>query len=730
MREKEPGKDQDKGVVALSLPVNRRQFLKRLGVLGGGIIVYFTVGEPRASARTSRTGFLGANIPEDFNAFLRIGADGRVTCLTGKIEMGQGPITSLPQMLAEELDVSYDAVDIIMGDTEFCPWDGGTFGSLTTRHFGIFLREAAAEAKGVLMELAAEYLMRPVEHLTTENGVVFDKGQPLHRVTYSRLTQGKIIERRLKKVPPLKPPSAFTIIGRSYLRRDAYEKVTGKALYAGDIRVPGMIYAKILRPPAHGATLKSVETSEAEKVVGVRLIRDGDLIAVLHEHPDEAERALARIRARYDRPRTGIDDQNIFDHLMKRAPGPETASRGGSLETGKGLATTLIKETYLNSYVAHAPMEPHTAVAKVENNRVTVWASTQAPFRVRQLVAGTLNLPPENVRVITPFVGGGFGGKNASDQAAEAARLAKLAGRPVQVAWSREEELFYDTFRPAAIVKIKSGINGSGDIVLWDYKVYFAGERGCEQFYNIPHHMEAVYGQWRGTAAGVHPFAVGPWRAPANNTNTYARELHLNIMASEAGIDPLEFRLRNLKDRRMIGALEAAAEKFGWQPAKTPSGRGHGVACGIDAGTYVAAMAEVRVDKQTGNVDVRRVVCAQDMGIVVNPEGARLQMEGCITMGLGYALSEEVRFRDGEIFDRNFDTYGIPRFSWLPEIETVLVENADVPPQGGGEPAVVCMGGVIANAVLDATGARLFQLPMTPARIKEAMKKVPQGKGT
>ncbi len=716
--------DYDENTIASSLPLDRRKFLKRLGALGGGIIIYFTVGDSPTWAQRRRTGFLGARIPTDFNAFLRIGADNKVTCLTGKTEMGQGPITSLVQMLAEELDVSYDSVDIIMGDTDICPWDAGTFGSLSTRYFGVFLREAASEAKGVLKELAANYLTCPIGRLRTEDGVVFDKTQPHNRVTYGRLTKGKIIERHLKKLPPLKPASEFTIMGKSYVRRDAHEKVTGKAQYAGDIRLPGMVYAKILRPPAHGATLKNVDTSAAERMRGVQVVRDGNLIAVLHEYPDEAEKALAEINAQFDMPKTGIDEKNIFDHLLKVAPEPEIASEGGDLIAGEGRSTAIFEKTYLNSYVSHAPIETHTAVANIEKGKATVWVSTQRPFGVQEAVAGSLGFRSKDVRVITTFVGGGFGGKNSNREAVEAARLAKLTGKPVQVAWSRAEEFFYDTFRPAAVVKIKSGMNDAGNIVLWDYNVYFAGQRGCQQFYEIPHHREAVYGRWRGISPGSHPFAVGPWRAPANNTNTYARDLHLNIMASKASTDPLEFRLRHLRDKRMIAVLRAAARKFGWRSSRAPSGRGYGISCGIDAGTYVATMAEVDVDKGSGKVTVKRVVCAQDMGLVVNPEGAKMQMEGCLTMGLGYALTEEIRFQNGQIFDLNFDTYDIPRFSWLPEIETVLVENANLPPQGGGEPAIICMGGVIATAIHDATGAKLFQLPMTPARVKEALKKV------
>ncbi|UCE50361.1 MAG: xanthine dehydrogenase family protein molybdopterin-binding subunit [Phycisphaerales bacterium] len=455
-------------------------------------------------------------------------------------------------------------------------------------------------------------------------------------------------------------------------------------------------------------------------VSGVRLIRDGDFVAVLHKNPDEAEGALAKIKAQFDLPETQVDDENIFDHLLKNAPAENVVDRAGDLNSGEELADTLVEETYLNSYVAHAPIETHTALAKVDGGKATVWASTQGPFRVRDQVAQALGFSSENVRVITPFVGGGFGGKTSGPQAVEAARLARLAGKPVQVAWSRAEEFFYDTFRPAAAVKIKSGITKSGKIVLWDYGVYLAGSRGSQQFYNVPHHRTATFGEWRGGSGGAHPFGAGPWRAPANNTNTFARESQIDIMASKAGVDPVEFRLTNLTDARMSRVPKAAAAKFDWTPSKSPSGRGLGVACGIDSGTYVATIAEVEVDNTKGDVQVKRVVCAQDMGIVINPEGARLQMEGCITMGLGYVLSEEIHFKGGKILDLNFDTYEITRFSWVPQIETVLVEAQDVSPQGGGEPAIICTGAVIANAVHDAVGIRLFQLPMTPERVKEA----------
>jgi len=696
--------------------LSRRDFLK---VTGGGIIIFFTVGDlEELWLQRGRREY-----PEEFNAYLRIGEDNRVECLSGKIEMGQGAITALAQLLADELDVSLDSVDMIMGDTDRCVWDMGTFGSRCIRYFGPPLRAAAAEARAVLLEIGSERLQVPKSRLQTENGVIFDKENKTKRITYGEIAKGQKIQRYMEKKPEVKSPDEFKIINKPVFHRDAAEKVTGHAKFAGDIRLSDMLYAGIVRPPAHGARLKSVDTSAVKKMKDIILVEEDDLIAVLHETPDGAANALKSIKAEYDVPEPEVNDKTIFDHLLKVAPEGRTRAEEGNLQEGEKISEHVFEETYLNSYVAHSPIEPHTAVAEIKDNKAALWVSTQAPFRVKDQVARVLNIPAENVRILTPFVGGGFGGKTRSQQALEAARLAKIAGRPVQVAWSRQEEFFYDTFRPAAVVKIKSGIDNSGKVLLWDYNVYFAGDRGSVQFYNIPHHRTVVTGSWGG-GEGVHPFDVGAWRAPAVNTNTFARESQIDIMAAKAGVDPLEFRMKNLNNDRMKRVLKAAADKFGWTPVKIPSGRGVAIVCADYLDTYIAAAAEVAVDKKSGNVRVKRVVCAQDMGLVVNPQGATIQIEGCITMGLGYTLSEEIQFRSGEILNKNFDSYELPRFSWVPEIEVVLIDEKDKPALGCGEPAIVLMGGLIANAIFDACGARLFQLPMTQERVKEALKKV------
>ncbi|HJU84421.1 MAG TPA: molybdopterin cofactor-binding domain-containing protein, partial [Holophagaceae bacterium] len=660
--------------------------------------------------------------PTDFNAYLRIGPDGRVTCLVGKVELGQGSMTALAMLLAEELDVALDRVDMVMGDTDLCPWDMGTFGSLSIWQFGPVLRGAAAEARAVLLQLASEKLGVPAARLQVKDGVVSRIGDTSVHTTYGQLVQGRRIERHLEKVP-LKAVSAFTLVGHPAARKDALEKVTGRARYAADQALPGTLHARVLRPPAHGARLRRVDTSAAERLPGVRVLREGDLIAVLHERPDAADRALEALKTDWTPSPSTLDDGTIFDHLVKHAPPAETVVAQGNLKAGEAQAARVHEARYLNSYVAHAATETHSAVAQFVDGKATVWASTQAPFMVKAQVARALGLSAQKVRVITPYVGGGFGGKSAGAQAVQAARLARLAGRPVQVVWDRAEEFFQDTFRPAAVVDIRAGVSKEGRLTFWDCKVVGAGSREAGHTYAIPHQRITSAGGWQGgEPSDLHPFGVGAWRAPSANTNVFARESHIDALAAQSGLDPLAFRLANHGDPRMLRVLKLAAERFGWAPRPAPSGRGVGLACGVYRGTYVAAMAEVAVDRVTGRVRVQRVVMAQDMGVVVNPDGAKQQMEGSITMGLGYALTEEVRFKAGEVLDRNFDTYELPRFSWLPRIETILVDNPEVPAQGGGEPPIIVMGALLANAIHDAVGVRMLQLPMTPARILAALR--------
>jgi nicotinate dehydrogenase subunit B len=685
--------------------VDRRTFCK---LVGGGVVVLVTAKPADLFAQQRRS------YPEDLNAYLRIDENGRVTLFSGKIEMGQGVHTSLAQMAAEELGVPLDAIAMCMGDTDTCPWDAGTWGSQSTRFFGPAVRAAAAEARTVMIKLASEKLGTPREQLSVADGVVSGGGKS---VTYGELAKGKQIARLVDEKAVLRAAKDFKIVGKPTKRLDAHDKVTGRAKYAGDTRLPGMLYARILRPPAHGAERKSLDTAKAKAMDGVTVVERDDLVAVLHPTPDGAAEALSLIKAEWTKPDAAFDTESVGAYFVKSGGAGEVKTSKGDV----GAASNAIESTFRTGYLAHAPMEPHTAAAEWKDGKMTVWASTQSPFGTRSRIAQSLGLDESKVRVITPFVGGGFGGKSAAGQAVEAARLAQIAGKPVMVAWTRGEEFFFDTFGPASVIRVVSALGDGGKIASWDSHVYGAGERSSEMLYDVPNVRLTSY---INRSSKVHPFATGPWRAPGAGMNVFARESQIDILAAKAKMDPLECRLKNAADPRLRRVLTTAADAFGWKPAAGPSGQGRAIAVSVDAGTYCALCAEVAVDRKTGAVQVKRIVAAQDMGLVINPTGAKMQMEGCITMGLGYVLSEELRFNGGDIADRNFDTYELPRFSAVPKIETLLIKNDELAPQGGGEPAIVPMGAVIANAVFDAVGVRMMRLPMTKERVLAAMKAV------
>ena len=711
--------NQAKTSVAENSPgMKRRSFIK---LLGGGIILFFQPWDPAgllAMPQQQRR-----TLTKDYNAFLHIAEDGMVTCYTGKIEMGQGIITGLAMMMADELDIPFEKVKMVMGDTELCPYDAGTWGSQSTQTFGPAMRAAAAEAKAVLIELASAQLGVPATDLVVKEGLISDRDNVNASVTYAQLAKGKKLEKYLDVKPAAENFSGFTIVGTPHKRVDAIDKVTGRAKYTGDLKIPGMVFARILRPPSHGARMTSVDVSGAEKIPGVQVVREGDFVAVVGENKDRVDEAVVRIKAEFSFKELPVNDKNVYEWMVKAESRSSVVREGGNIGEGRKRSAKVFESEYHDPYVAHAAIETHTALAHLVDGKMNVWASTQSPFGLQDAIVNELKMTRETVRVRTPFLGGGFGGKAAYQQGVEAAKLAKLTGKPVMLMWTREEEFFYDTFHTANVIRVSSGIDDSGKISFWDYHVWFAGTRGSEVIYDVPDFRTMSYSENR-AAFQVHPFGTGPWRAPNNNSNTFAREVQIDIMASAAGIDPLEFRLKNLRDEKMIACLRSVADKFGYTPAKGPSGRGIGIACGHDAGTWVAEIAEVRVDKASGKVKVLRVACSQDMGLCVNPEGALIQMEGCITMALGYTLTEEVHFEGGDVLDRGFDTYEIPKLSWLPKIDCVILDRKDKPPKGGGEPAIIAVGAAVANAIFDATGARLYRTPMTPERVIEALKKV------
>jgi len=692
--------------------MDRRDFMKRFGT---GLVVAFSVGKSPL-----RAGALAQDDTPGLNAFLKIGEDGKVTLYAGKIEMGQGPITSLPMEVADELDVRLEDVNMIMADTDLCPWNEGTYGSLSTRVFGQVIRGAAAKARAVLVKMAAKELSLDEAELETFEGFVRSRSNKSKKISYGQLTKGKeILETSVGDVP-LKKVSEFRIMGKPMLRVDSEEKVTGEAKYSGDIQLPGMLCARILRPPSLGAKLLSVDTSKAESMEGVKIVKEGELVAILHPSQHMAAKALATVKAEWEEDEVDLDHESLFDHIQKVSTQRQVLASEGDLSIGKAAAAKEVNGIYKDPYIAHSPIENHSATAVMEEGRLKVWASCQTPYPTRDDIAEELGMDQKNVQLLPIFVGGGFGGKIYNPQAMEAARLAKLTGKPIQLSYTREEEFVYDRLRPASLVKIDSGLDEAGRITHWDFAVHMGGGRESEHFYDIPHSRTSVMRAARDTRD--HIFYIGAWRAPSVNTNTFARESHMDMLAAAAGIDPVEFRLRHLEhDPRMAHVVKSGAERFGWTPAKGPSGRGYGFAVGIDVGSYVVVFVEVDVEKDTGYVQVKRAVCVQDMGMVVNPQGAKLQMEGCILMGLGYALREEIQFEGRKMLTTNYDSYSITQFNMVPEIDVHIVDSKDETPYGGGEPPVVVMGGAVANAVFDATGARIYRQPLTPERVKEAI---------
>lgn len=705
--------------------LDRREFLKKLG---GGIIVVFCLG------KLSLLDGMAQNTKEDpsnFNAYLRIKEDGRINCYTGKIEMGQGIITSLAQVLADELQVSIDKIDMVMGDTELCPYDAGTWGSLTTRFADPVIRAAAAEAREILLDLAAEKLEVDEGELMIENGVISAKNSPSKKITFAEITKGKKIVKTLSKKPEIKKASQFKLIGKPIISTDSLAKVTGKAQYSGDIKLPGMVYAKVVRPAVYGSKKIAVDASGLSDFEDVELINEGDLVAVVHPKLEIASKAAKKVKVTWEAPEANADTDSIFEFIEDHMTGNRVFKEGGDLEVGRKASKTIIKGKYLDGYKAHAPMETHSATCYFEGEKLIIWASTQTPFGVQKQLSRELKIDLDKVHVKQIFLGGGFGGKIYSKQAIEAALISKSCGKPVQLVWSRKEEFLYDRFRPAAIMNATTGVDSNGKLVLWDFDIYCAGTRGCTIFYGAENHRtrefneKNVKGDSHTTKlkrGGVHPVGTGAWRAPGNNSTVFARESHIDVTAHKIGIDPLKFRLDNLNHDNMKATLELAADTFGWD-RKKKEGHGYGIALGEDAGTCVAIIAEVYVNKKTGEVQPINIVCAQDMGQVVNPHGATVQTEGGVTMGLGYALFEEVEFNGGKVKTRSFKNYEITKFSKTPEITCVFRDKMDAKPEGGGEPAIICVGGAIANAVFDASGARVNRMPVTPERILEALKK-------
>jgi isoquinoline 1-oxidoreductase len=691
---------------------DRREFFK---FLGAGIVIVSVWKEAHGQESGSDKSARGESLPKEIGAWLHIGEDGAVTAYTGKAELGQNIRTSLSQAIAEELHVPIDKIKMVMGDTKLTPYDRGTFGSRTTPEMNLRLRKVASAARDILVGMAAAQWQVDRKRLLAGDGKITDPGGK-RSVEYAALVKGRELTETVPAEDPLTPATQWTMAGRSVPKVDGRDFVTGKHRYPSDQKLEGMLHGKILRPPSFGATLSTLDTSEAEKLPCVIVVHDGDFVGVAAPSTEMASRALATIRAEW-KSQPQISNKELFECLKKNpveGSGPlESAFKHetGSMEKAAASADHHLQQSYTVNYIAHAPLEPRAALAEWSGDNLTVWTRTQRPFGVRGELAEAFRMPEDRVRVLMPDTGSAYGGKHTGETAIEAARLARTAKRPVKVFWTREEEFSWAYFRPAGVIDISCAMRKDGTIVGWEFHNYNSGAAGIRTFYDIENQR-----------IQYHPSRTvlrqGSYRALAATANHFVRESFMDELAHLLKMDPLEFRLKNLKDERLRAAFQAGANKFGWGRAKTSEGQGFGMGGGFEKGDNVATFAEVAVDRKSGDVKVVRLVTGFECGAVVNPDHLRNQVEGGNVMAMGGALFEAIEFQNGQILNGRFSDYRLPRFSDVPVLETVLLDRPDLPSAGAGEGSLVGVAPAIANAIFDATGVRLRSLPLVPNGLK------------
>jgi isoquinoline 1-oxidoreductase len=687
--------------------LERRDFFK---FLGGGLVLLLALDGTTAGAQESGRGpaFRPDARPPELAAWLHIAEDGTITVYTGKTEVGQNIRTSLAQAVAEELRVPIGWVQLVMADTDLTPYDMGTFGSRTTPLMAPQMKKVGAAAREALIDLAADQWKVDRTSITMAGGKVKNNASG-ESIGFGELTRGQKLVKTVDGAT-VTPPSQWTLEGTSAPKVNARDMVTGTHRYTSDMVRPGMQYGRILRPPAFKAKLESFDATAAGEIAGILVVREGDFVGAVA--PDEAtlSKAIGAIKTKWN-----FDPQpsskELFDYLKKSAP-PAVAA---DFE-----ADHKLEATYTVAYIAHVPLEPRAAVAEWNDGKLTVWTGTQRPWGVKADLVEAFQIPEDRVRVIVPDTGSAYGGKHTGEAAVEAARLAKAAKKPVKLVWSREEEFTWAYFRPAGVIDIRSGVTKDGSITAWEFHNYNSGPSAIESPYDIANHAA----QYHPTDS---PLRQGSYRGLAATANHFARESHMDDLAAAVGMDPLEFRLKNLKNDRLRAVLQAAAEKFGWGKTKSEQNRGFGLACGVEKGGYVATCAEIsivaadflgaEVAPALPRVRIDRVVTAFECGAIVNPEHLRNQIEGSVTMAIGGALFEAVEFANGRILNPHLASYRVPRFSDLPLIETVLVDRKDLPSAGAGETPIVGLAPAVGNAIFQATGSRIRSLPMAPKGI-------------
>lgn len=687
--------------------ISRRTFVQ---MLGAGLLI--TVTEGISSGQRRRRG--GRSIA--VAARVKINTDGTIIVMTGKVEEGQGPRAELSQAAAEELRVDVGKIRLLMSDSELTPDDGRTAGSRTTPSTVPAVRQGTATARELLKGLAAEQWKIDADTLTVENGFITNR-KTNRTVSYADLAKSQKVAGAFKQTVPsdieLTPVEQWETMGKSVPRPNSRDILTGAHKYPSDIVRPNMLYGKILRPPAYRATLESIDLSKARAMKDVVVVHEGQFVGFAAPTSFRAARAMEAVAGTAKwKTVPQPSSREIFSYLKEhaRTGGRSRPRTRGSAEEAFAKADKVLSETYHVAYIQHTPMEPRAAAAEWNDGKLTVWGGVDGPHQVKGDLVRTFGLSSDQVRVIVPDMGSGFGGKHSGEALEEAARLAKAAGRPVAVHWTRAEEFTWAYFRPAAVIECKGGLDEKGSLIAWDFTNINAGGSAIETPYNIANTKILSVGS-------DSPLRQGAYRCLAATANNFARESFMDELAAAAGADPLAFRLAHLDNERIRTVLEAAAKHFDWPSRRkkvTPE-IGVGLACGTEKNSVVAACAEVSIDRKRGEIKVNEVCETFECGPILNPANLTSQVQGCILMGLGAALREQMEFEDGKILNAGFARYLVPRFKDVPKINVHLINKTDMPSAGGGETPIIAIAPAISNAVFAATGIRLRSMPMQPA---------------
>jgi nicotinate dehydrogenase subunit B len=740
--------------------MNGPVILDRRRVLAGGgaLIVSFAMSDAIAqdqaapAAAPKPPGSLATSPYLD--SWIRIDADGGITVFSGKAELGQGFKTAFQQIAAEELDVAFASLKVVTADTRRTANEGYTSGSNSMKDSGTAIQNAAAQARELLVAEAARRLNLPVENFRTENGaVIAPDGQHL---SYGDLVAGDMLHVQAQAKSTLKDPATYKVIGQPLQRVDIPAKVTGGAAYVQDMRLPGMVHARVVRPPSYGAQLTECDTSTVEKLPGVvKVIRNGNFLAVVAQKEFQSIKAMGALSAAAKwRETPGLPKQDDLPRILTSLPSQNSTIFERSDPSAVGQRT--IEATYTRPYQSHGSIGPSCAIAQSVDDATTVWTHTQGVYPDRQGIAEMLRMPAASVRLIHVEGSGCYGHNGADDAAADAALIAReLPGVPVRVQWTREQEHGWEPFGPAMVTKLKASLDGNGAISSWNFDVWsnthsmrpggagsmlaaqhmaqpFAvpapkpiplpeggGDRNAIPIYKFPN------------AHVVHhfipsmPVRVSAMRALGAYHNVFSIESFMDELAGLAGADAIEFRLRHLDDPRGRDVIEKAAQGFGWRKGqKAPPDRGFGFAFARykNLAAYCAIASEVEVDRETGRARLVRAVAAVDSGQVVNPDGLTNQIEGAILQSASWTLYEAVSFDDTRITSIDWQTYPILRFNAVPEkIEVHIINRPGLPFLGSGETGQGPAAASIANAIANATGKRLRDLPLTRKKIKDAI---------